>query len=289
MIQDIYPHKIHNEFRPDAVAGPDDRVLVWNGKAFLATADFEQETLEYPRYRELKKVSPEELVYLFSIDEDRYFLHRCKPEARSKDILHAPGAEAFYTLPELRKSRLEPRWNVFAAYTGYHLAEWYDSNRYCGWCGSPSAYDKAERGMRCPVCGKIEYPRINPAVIVAVTNGDKIVTIRYRAGYGGMALIAGFTEIGETLEETVAREVMEEVGLRVKNLRYYKSQPWGFTDSLLMGYYCDLDGDDTIRLDRSELKEGFWLHREEITPRDQDISLTAEMVERFRLGKENDR
>ena len=285
MIQDIYPHKMHNEFRPDAVAGPDDRVLVWNGKAFLATADFEQETLEYPRYRELKKVGPEELVYLFSIDEDRYFLHRCKPEARSKDILHAPGAEAFYTLPELRKSRLEPRLNVFAAYTAYHLADWYDANRYCGWCGSPSAYDKAERGMRCPVCGKIEYPRINPAVIVAVTNGDKIVTIRYRAGYGGMALIAGFTEIGETLEETVAREVMEEVGLKVKNIRYYKSQPWGIAADILAGFFCEVDGDDTIRIDENELKQAAWTTREEIEPQKLDYSLTGEMMQLFKDGK----
>ena len=285
MIQDIYPHKMHNEFRPDAAAGPDDRVLVWNGKAFLATADFEQETLEYPRYRELKKVGPEELVYLFSIDEDRYFLHRCKPEARSKDILHAPGAEAFYTLPELRKSRLEPRLNVFAAYTAYHLADWYDANRYCGWCGSPSAYDKAERGMRCPVCGKIEYPRINPAVIVAVTNGDKIVTIRYRAGYGGMALIAGFTEIGETLEETVAREVMEEVGLKVKNITYYKSQPWGIAADILAGFFCEVDGDDTIRIDENELKQAAWTTREEIEPQKLDYSLTGEMMQLFKDGK----
>ena len=285
MIQDIDSHKMHNEFKPDAQAGPEDLVMAWNGKAFLARADFEGQTLEYPRFAEFKKVSPQELVYLFSIDEERYFLLRCRKNAGPKDLLHAPGCEAFYTLADLRRSRLEPRLNVFAAFTAYHLADWYDANRYCGWCGSRSAYDKKERAMRCPSCGKVEYPRINPAVIVAVTSGDKIVTIRYRAGYGGMALIAGFTEIGETLEETVAREVMEEVGLKVKNIRYYKSQPWGIAADILAGFFCEVDGDDTIRIDENELKQAAWTTREEIEPQKLDYSLTGEMMQLFKDGK----
>ena len=130
MIQDIDSHKMHNEFKPDAQAGPEDLVMAWNGKAFLARADFEGQTLEYPRFAEFKKVSPQELVYLFSIDEDRYFLLRCRKSAEPKDLLHAPGCEAFYTLADLRRSRLEPRLNVFAAFTAYHLADWYDANRF---------------------------------------------------------------------------------------------------------------------------------------------------------------
>ena len=144
--------------------------------------------------------------------------------------------------------------------------------------------------MVCPRCGLIEYPKICPVIIVAVTDGDRLLLTRYAGRpYRGDALIAGCVEIGETVEDTVHREVMEEVGLRVKNLRYYKSQPWAFTDTLLMGYYCELDGDGAITLDRSELREGFWQRRDEITPRDSDVSLTAEMVERFRLGKEKER
>ena len=99
-------------------------------------------------------------------------------------------------------------------------------------------------------------------------------------------MIAGFVEIGETLEDTVHREVMEEVGLRVKNLSYYKNQPWAFTDAMLVGFYCELDGEADVTLDRNELCEGVWLRRDEIVPRENDISLTAEMMERFRLGME---
>ena len=285
MIQDIFPHKMHNEFRPDAVPGPDDLAMPWNGKAFLAAADFDAQALAYPKVSDLKG-SLDGLVYLFTIDETGYYLLRCEADASAEDILDGPAGYAFYTLQDLRRDRLEPRINVFAAFTGYHLADWYDANRYCGWCGAKSDYDKAERAMHCPVCGKIEYPRINPACIIGVTNGDKLLIIRYRVGYGGGALVAGFTEIGETLEETVAREVMEEVGLKVKNIRYYKSQPWGIAADILTGFFCDLDGDDTIRLDKNELKFAEWVSREDIEPQKLDYSLTGEMMQLFRNGGE---
>lgn len=100
--------------------------------------------------------------------------------------------------------------------------------------------------------------------------------------YTRYALIAGFAEIGESLEQTVHREVKEEVGLKVKNLKFYKSQPWPFTDTLLAGFYAELDGDDTITLEEDELALGVWLSREDIPPEELKISLTSEMMEAFR-------
>lgn len=94
-------------------------------------------------------------------------------------------------------------------------------------------------------------------MIVAVSDGERLLVSRYRdRPFRGWALIAGFVEIGETLEDTVRREVLEETGLRVKNLRYYKSQPWSFSDTLLAGFYCDLDGSDAIRIEEDELSRG---------------------------------
>ena len=100
--------------------------------------------------------------------------------------------------------------------------------------------------------------------------------------YKKYALLAGFAEIGETLEETVKREVMEEVGLKVKNIRYYKSQPWSFSDTLLMGFYCDLDGTDEIILDREELALAEWFEREKIPVGPSRDSLTNEMIMKFK-------
>lgn len=144
--------------------------------------------------------------------------------------------------------------------------------------------------MRCPACGGLVYPTISPAVIVAVTHGDRLLLTKYsqtaRPGtVRNYALIAGFAEIGEPLEGTVRREVMEEVGLPVKNIRFYKSQPWSFSSSLLSGFYCDLDTEDeTVTLQEDELGEGTWFDRSELPEGGSSISLTHEMIERFRQG-----
>ena len=123
-------------------------------------------------------------------------------------------------------------------------------------------------------------------MIVGILNGDKLLMSKYAGrSYRSYALIAGFIEIGESAEQTVQREVMEEVGLKVKNIRYYKSQPWGFTDSLLFGYFCELDGDDTISLDTNELSQAGWYTRDEITLEDDYLSLTREMILQFKEGR----
>ena len=102
------------------------------------------------------------------------------------------------------------------------------------------------------------------------------------------ALVAGFTEIGETLEETVQREVMEEVGLKVKNIRYYKSQPWSFSSTLLCGFFCEVDGDTDITLDTEELAVGEWFDRDNIPVEDDGVSLTREMIGVFKTGGEKE-
>lgn len=100
--------------------------------------------------------------------------------------------------------------------------------------------------------------------------------------YKNYALVAGFNEAGETIEQTVRREVMEEVGLKVKNLKYYKSQPWGLSGSLLSGFFCELDGDDKITLQEDELSLGTWVKADDLDLEDDGISLTREMILKFK-------
>ena len=122
-------------------------------------------------------------------------------------------------------------------------------------------------------------------MIVGVLNGNKMLVTKYaNRPFTEYALVAGFTEIGETLEQTVEREVMEETGLKVKNIRYYKSQPWGVADDILSGFFCDVDGDDTITMDTGELKLAEWVTPETITLQSNDMSLTNEMMALFKGG-----
>lgn len=271
MIQDIAPHKLDNQYNPCATPKQEDFVLLFqNGKVLLRTG-LNIQLLHVKDF-------PEEcrFTYLFTVDDARFFL------PREENAI--PDGCDFVDIRTLRGSNRFPKEILFAIMTGKHLADWYRDARFCGRCGSPMTHSSNERAMKC-ACGYTAYPRIMPAVIVGVKNGDSILLTKYRTGFAYNALIAGFTEIGETAEQTVAREVMEEAGVRVKNITYYKSQPWGIANDLLMGFYCDLDGDPGITMDEGELKYAAWVKREDIELQPDDSSLTNEMMMMFKTGK----
>lgn len=278
MIQDIHPHIFQNQYRPDAQPKEEDHVVIYQNGSFLLDVESKHKTIAFPDVTELDDVYRENLVYLFSIDNEAFYLLRglAKIDSERYD---------FFSMRELRSREFTPKRYIFAIFTAYHLVEWYNANIYCSHCGTKMQYDTLERSMFCPDCEKKVYPRINPAVIIGITNGDKLLLTKYRAGYANYALVAGFTEIGETLEETVAREVMEEVGLKVKNIRYYKSQPWGIAADLLAGFFCDVDGNDEIRLDETELKYAEWVKRKDIVLQPLPYSLTNEMMQVFQNGE----
>ena len=273
MIQDISPSKMDISYKEKTPSGDSVFMVFREGKILTARGESEI------RFPDPKDVGLKDTVYLFSVDDADYFLLNNGPA-------ELKGFE-YQSMRELRKRKPENTTALFAAFTAYHLSVWYDANRFCGHCGSALTRDTVERAMVCPDCGNRVYPRINPAVIIGIRNGDRILITRYRTGYAHNALVAGFTEIGETLEDTVRREVMEEVGVKVKNITYYKSQPWGMAQDLLMGFFCELDGDETIRMDEGELKYAEWVTREELELQPGDISLTNEMMKVFKYNRGN--
>ncbi len=193
----------------------------------------------------MKKELPDQLeyTYLFGwMTENIFWSYR-------KDILTEKS----------RKEGIGPCEAVL--HDGKHLSDWYRDTCYCGRCGIKMKQDDKERAMRCPSCDYVAYPRIMPAVIVGVKNKDRIL-LPYRTGFAHNALDCWFYRDRRNGEETVKREVMEEAGIRVKNLHYYKSQPWGNRNDILLGFYCEVDGDDTITMDRNELKYAEWVQRE---------------------------
>ena len=277
MLQDLTHGRLENEYRP-AVPRECDYVLCVRGRDILLRRDADQ-TLELPTVGHVRRWWGDgELRYGFRLHEVNYYL--CMGEGGEAEAPY--GYEAARSLRQMVSREV-----CYAAMTGWHLYNWYKNNRFCGACGAETVHDEVERMVKCPRCGNMIFPRISPAVIVAVTNGDRLLLSRYAGrGYTNYALLAGYTEIGETVEQTVHREVFEEVGIRVKNLRYYKSQPWGIDGNVLMGFYCDLDGDDAITLDEQELAMADWYPRDELPISDDGISLTREMIRIFGEGKE---
>ena len=269
MIQDIQPRQYHNEYRPREKRDG-DIVFVFRGREILGRTG-EKGTLSFPDGAE---TAEKDLQYLFSIDDRAFFLGK-------EEI---PGYD-FLPLRLLRGC--DPKELCFAGMTAWHLYNWYDTHRFCGKCGKPLTHHGTLRALHCS-CGNLVFPVIAPAVSVGVINGDSILVTRYAGReFKGLALVAGFCEIGETAEDTVRREVMEEAGLRVKNIRYFASQPWGFASNLLLGFYAELDGSGEIHMDEEELQSAAWVHREALEPVVENrLSLTGTMIERFRTGKE---
>ena len=277
MLQDIYPHKLDNQYKPDMVPQDNDWVLVFRLLRMPEVLQKYDGEIKFPTVAEIPEEDRPFLQYVFSIGEEKYYLLK---KYNLGDDYKIDGYE-FANFFAISEDKAQPKYRIYACFTAKHLADWYRDTQFCGRCGTKTEHSRTERASVCPTCGYTAYPRIMPAVIVGVTNGDKILLTKYKTGFAHNALIAGFTEIGETMEETVEREVMEEAGVKVKNIRYYKSQPWGTANDMLLGFYCDVDGDDTIHMDDSELKYAEWVKYDEIIFQPNNYSLTNEMMRNF--------
>ncbi|MCL1914803.1 MAG: NAD(+) diphosphatase [Eubacteriaceae bacterium] len=265
MIQDISPQQLSIEYTPREITDSDlvfcfkeGQVLCGNGFSLPLASQMDCSSF----------------TYLFSVGKQGCFL------AFTEDCAIPEGFE-FENTNVFRGSM--PKHVAFAGMTARHLCEWYEANRYCGHCREPMSHDQNERMLKCPSCGNRVYPAIAPVVIVAVSHGNKLLLTKFAGGeYRNYALVSGFIEIGESAEDAVRREVMEETGVSVKGLRYYKSQPWGFSNSLLLGFCAELDGSPVLTVDKTELSEAVWVEREDIETTFDDYSLTNEMICHFK-------
>lgn len=279
MIQDIDPTAIdtsYKDMRPKA----DSPVLLYRDKKLLLKKDVKtgepvpfvvQDWLD--RGYELKDVSSR---YLFSVHGKAYFWL----DEKVADIEYvAIGRRELW-----RYGAAEERW---AYVLGMQLAEWYDSMRYCPRCAHKLLHAPKSRELVCENCTSIYYPRLNPAVIVAICAGNYILVTQYtRKQFKHSALVAGYVELGETIESACRREAKEEVGLELLDLRYVASQPWPFSSSLLSGFVAYIDEKVEPVLCDGELREAFWVHRSEAHKWvDGTETLTHTLIDMFSKGE----
>ncbi len=279
MIQDIRENSLNYTYK-NITPSPADCILAYNEKNVLCFIN--KDKIYFPEFALCNQSA--EYIYLFETDGVKFFL------CINENLLN-PDGFSYENIDVLKLFSGREYFNEFAygAIVGYHLSCWYKSHRFCGKCGNKMLVGNKLRNLICPHCKDELFTSIAPAVIVGLYNNDKLLLTKYaHREFTNYALIGGYAEVGETIEQTVAREVFEETGLKVKNIRYYKSQPWGFSQTLLFGFWAELDGSDKLTIDYDELSVACWKKRNEIPPRENLASLTSEMIQKFIDGKEQE-
>jgi NAD+ diphosphatase len=170
---------------------------------------------------------------------------------------------------------------VWIAGQANQLVDWNRSHQFCGKCGHPTHDEPDERAKGCPRCGLINYPRVSPAIIVAILRDNQILLAnnrRFKSGY--YSVLAGFVEPGENLEECVVREIKEEVGISVKNVRYFASQPWPFPNSLMLAFLADYDSGE-IKANKTELNDAAWFTADSLPSIPPKITIARQLIDWF--------
>lgn len=159
------------------------------------------------------------------------------------------------------------------------LLDWQNNHRFCGKCGTPTELKAGEHAMQCPACGLLAYPRLSPAIMVLVRDGEKLLLARSPHFKPGVfSALAGFVEPGETLEECARREVREEVGIEIANLRYFDSQPWPFPNSLMIAFFADYAGGELVP-DPAEIEAAAWFTADALPILPDRISISRRLID----------
>jgi len=276
MIQEIFPHRFTINYQADKKVEENDFVLHFHENSLLLKISGDE--FEIPRKMDLPEISGvTESTFLFSLDDVSCFL--------ILDSLNTDRPSFIYQ--EINFFRTTRQKEIaWISIVGFQLMNWYSQNKFCGKCGAKTILKPDERAIMCPVCNTVVFPKISPAVIVAIICNNKLLLARNVDFKGDWySLIAGYADVGESLEETLIREVKEEVGLDIRNIRYYKSQPWPLSGSMMIGFIAEADESQPICIDPREIAEAEWFERGNIPKHSSNLSIAGEMIEKFENGE----
>ena len=222
------------------------------------------------------ELEPVRKLYLGSLDDAPCYSADLPAETIAPEGMSFEGLRGVFGLLEEEVFWLAGR--------SFQLLNWDRTHQYCGKCGFPTENKPDERAKVCSQCGNINYPSASPAVIVAVRKEKQILLAHSnRHPVGRYSVLAGFVELGETLEECVKREVREEVGLDIKNIRYFGSQSWPFPNSLMIGFTAEYAGGE-ITVDHREILDAKWFSAGDLPQGPPRLSIARRLIESFAVN-----
>ncbi|MBW4465639.1 MAG: NAD(+) diphosphatase [Pegethrix bostrychoides GSE-TBD4-15B] len=260
-------------FKPSAIASPTTQPAWWfacSAGRLLVDAAIQPPVL--PDLSELG-LTPVRSQPLGMLDEAPCYSAELPPDTE------APANMQWVKLRELYGRMADDLFAI--AGRAMQIVEWDRTHQYCGCCATPTAHAPTERAKRCPNCGLVSYPRLSPAVIMLIAREDEILLARAPRFPAGMySILAGFVEPGESLEETVVREVREEVGVEIDQIRYFGSQPWPYPNSLMIGFTARYAGGEIV-VDQQEIVEARWFHKRDLPPIPPPLSIARKIIDWF--------
>ncbi len=270
----MHRESIYKNYKP-AVTPDNERVdkafwFSFCGNKMLVKMDKDNCSIPYINSMQELNISAVRTQYLGILQGHPCYSAELLPDAKAPDE---------WTFIELRSLYGELDEDLYLlAGKAFQIVSWDQGHQFCGRCGSPTQEQPGERAKICPKCGFISYPQICPAVITAILKDDKILLAHAKAFKGNMySLVAGFLEPGETLEECVKREIMEEVNLKVKNIRYFGSQPWPFPNSMMIGFIADYESGE-ITVDGEEISSAGWFGVDNLPELPLEISIARQII-----------
>lgn len=275
MIHEIIPHRFNNQYLDYKNIGEKDFILHYKGNSLLLKSRGDE--FDIPQKRDFSDISDKtDNTFLFTLNDIPCFL--------IWDDLKEDKHRFIYREINFFRT-IRQKEIAWISIVGFNLMTWYLENKFCGKCGTGTIHKPDERAIICPDCNTIVFPKISPAVIVAIICKNKILLARNSHFSGNWySLIAGYADIGESLEETLTREVKEEVGLDILNIRYYKSQPWPLSGSMMIGFIAEADDTQPISTDDKEITEAAWFTRGNLPKYPSNLSIAGEMIEKFEKG-----